>query len=135
MLKYIIRVHELNIYLFFSPLVTATKCLWICSTWQRSWCLATGCPSSIPTFTRSSTWPSAATAPTAAVKTQTRGRLSRLSWLPLRDRSRSFAQLDSFCDRCVSEQVAITRHTMSQCYELKHAGHQVDIPENIQNIH
>lgn len=57
--------------------MTATRCSWICSTWLRSSYLATGCPSSTPPFTPSSTRLSAATAPTAAVRIRTRGRRSR----------------------------------------------------------
>lgn len=62
---------------FSLPAAIATRCLWICSTWLRSSYLATGCLSSTQPFTHSSTQPSAATAPTAAVRTPTRGRHSQ----------------------------------------------------------
>lgn len=61
--------------------MTDTKFLWIFSTWQHSWCLATGYPSWIPTFTLFCTRLSAATAPTAAVTTRIRVHLTRLSRL------------------------------------------------------
>lgn len=51
--------------------VTATKCLWTSSTWQHSWCRATGCPSWTPTCTPSCTRRSAATARTAAARSPT----------------------------------------------------------------
>lgn len=62
---------------FSSPAAIATRCLWICSTWLRSSYLVTGCLSSTPPFTPSSTRPSAATAPIAAVRILTRGRHSQ----------------------------------------------------------
>lgn len=70
--------HNLYSTWFPFPSVIVTKCLWTCLIWQRSWCLATGCPNWTPTFIPSSTWPSAATARTAAVTTQTRAHLSLL---------------------------------------------------------
>lgn len=61
--------------------MTDTKFLWTFLTWQHSWCLATGYPSWIPTFTLFCTRLSAATAPTAAVTTRIRVHLTRLSRL------------------------------------------------------
>ena len=72
---------NINKRILFLSLVTGTRCLWTCSTWPISWFLATGYPSWIQTFIRFCTRPNATTAPTAAVKIQTKRCLSHFHCL------------------------------------------------------